>query len=85
MNLENKLKDYQVKRHEIRRTEKISSCTKNSIFLQLAAEKDTIFEAARKFFSPSYFVTALPTPVIDKIIAMKNALAWVSTVSSLEN
>ena len=31
-------------------------------FLQLAAEKkDTIFGAARKFFGPSYFVTALAT------------------------
>ena len=29
-------------------------------FLQLAAEKkDTIFGVARKFFGPSYFVTAL--------------------------
>ena len=28
-------------------------------FLQLAAEKNTIFVAARKMFGPSYFVTTL--------------------------
>ena len=43
------------------RAKKISRCTKNGLFfLQLTAEKKAPFwGAARKFFGPSYFVTAL--------------------------
>ena len=40
--------------------QEISSCTKNGVFFSAAScNKDTVFGAARKFFGPSYFVTAL--------------------------
>ena len=46
--------------HEIRRVEKISSCSKNGVFFTACSwEKDTIFGAAWKMFGSSYSVMAL--------------------------
>ena len=40
-------------------SKKISRCTKNGVYFDSSVTKNTIFGAARKFFGPSYFVTAL--------------------------
>ena len=54
-------KMYTKSHHKTRRVKKFSSCTNNGIFFSATSckEKDTIFGATRKNFSPSYLVTAL--------------------------
>ena len=42
-------------------TSKALSKLEGVFFLAASCKKDTIFGAARKFFGPSYFVTALVT------------------------
>ena len=49
---------YGLKQSQIRRVENFARCTKNGFFFS-AVKKDTIFGAAKKFFGPSYFLTAL--------------------------
>ena len=44
----------------MKRTKNFSSRTKEDVFFSAAScKKDTIFGAARNFFDPAYFVTAL--------------------------
>ena len=45
--------------NKIRRAKFYLSCTKNSVFLQLAAEKKTPLVQLKQIFGPSYFVRAL--------------------------
>jgi hypothetical protein len=45
---------------EMKTAKNFSSRTKEDVFFSAAScKKDTIFDAARNFFDPSYFVTAL--------------------------